>query len=276
MQLIPVRRMPIPVSGKFARREECYLDTAAYLNRINYRGPLAPTAETLRQLQVAHLLSVPFENLSVHWAEPILLEDEALFEKVVLRRRGGFCYELNGLFASLLRALGFDVTMLSAGVANANGGFGPEFDHMALMVGLAECWLVDVGFGDSFREPLLLDERAEQMQGDRSYRIDPDNEGRLILMQREGSGEWIAQHRFSLKSHEYADYAEMCRYHQTSPQSSFTQRRVCSLATPEGRITLSQLRLITTSNGDRHERELADEKEYAEALREHFGIMRLS
>jgi len=75
----------------------------AYLKRINYRGSLDPTTQTLQQLQVAHLLTVPFENLSIHLAEPIILDGDALFEKIVVRRRGGFCYELNGLFAALLR-----------------------------------------------------------------------------------------------------------------------------------------------------------------------------
>src|SRR5215207_9436793 len=150
------------------------VDTTAYLKRIDYRGPLAPTAATLRRLQVAHLLSVPFENLSIHAGEPIVLDEDALFDKIVVRRRGGFCYELNGLFAALLRALGFHVEMLSAGVMSQAGEFGPEFDHMALLVSLAERWLVDVGFGDSFIEPLLLAERAEQAQGGRAYRIDED------------------------------------------------------------------------------------------------------
>src|SRR5258708_13156169 len=114
------------------------MDVQDYLNRINYQGPLAPTAETLRQLQVAHLLTVPFENLSIHGREPIVLEDEALFQKIVNRRRGGFCYELNGLFAALLRALGFKVAMLSAQVANAEGEFSRHFDHMPLMLTLED------------------------------------------------------------------------------------------------------------------------------------------
>src|SRR3954447_10763487 len=113
------------------------LDVHAYLERIRYHGPLEPTAETLRRLQVAHLLTVPFENLSIHRGEPIELDDEALFEKMVVRRRGGFCYELNGLFAALLRSLGFEVVMLAAGVMGADGEFSPDFDHMALMVNLA-------------------------------------------------------------------------------------------------------------------------------------------
>jgi N-hydroxyarylamine O-acetyltransferase len=249
------------------------LDVKAYLERIKYRGSLALNAETLRGLQAAHLLAVPFENLSIHAKQPIVLDDEALFTKIVERGRGGFCYELNGLFAALLRALGFKVEMLSAGVANAEGGFGPDFDHMTLMVTLDERWLADVGFGDSFNEPLLIDERDEQVQGGRAYKIVPDDD-RLILVQRENEGEWKAQYRFTLQPYEYADYAEMCRYHQTSPQSHFTQSRICSRATEEGRVTLSEMRFITTSrDGERQERILTSQKEYEAILREHFDIL---
>ncbi|HEY9403243.1 MAG TPA: arylamine N-acetyltransferase [Pyrinomonadaceae bacterium] len=249
------------------------MNIEAYLKRINYHGSRVPTAETLRRLQVAHLLAVPFENLSIHLKQPITLDDDALFTKIVKRRRGGFCYEANGLFAALLRALGFDVAMLSAGVANAEGGFGPDFDHMALMVTLEQRWLADVGFGDSFREPLLLDERGEQVQGRRAYRIRPEG-SHLVLMQRDAGAEWKAQYRFTLQPYEYADYAEMCRYHQTSPHSHFTRARVCSLATPEGRVTLSEMRFITTSQDDeRQERELRSQEEYEALLREQFGII---
>ncbi|MDQ3652055.1 MAG: arylamine N-acetyltransferase [Acidobacteriota bacterium] len=248
------------------------MDIKAYLERINYDGSVAPSAETLRDLQIAHLLTVPFENLSIHAKQPIVLDDDALFEKIVRRRRGGFCYEANGLFAALLRELGFDVTMLSAGVAHAEGGFGPDFDHMALMVTLHERYLLDVGFGDSFREPLLIDESGEQVQGRCSYKIVPDG-AHLILMQRDGGGEWNAQYRFTLLPHEYVDYMEMCRYHQTSSQSHFTRTRVCSRATPNGRVTLSEMRFINTSgSGERQERTLVGEDEYAEMLIEHFGI----
>lgn len=250
------------------------MDTKAYLERIEYEGPLAPTAETLRALQVAHLLAVPFENLSIHAGEPVVLEDEALFEKIVGRRRGGFCYEANGLFAALLRSLGFDVAMLSAEVANAEGGFGPAFDHMALMVTLGRRWLVDVGFGDSFLEPLLIDERGVQEQGSRAYRITDEGLYMVVSRRKDEGGEWEPQYRFTLRPHEFADYAGMCLHHQTSPESHFTRGRVCSRATPEGRVTLSDLRLITTTkDGGRHERTLTGEEEYAEALREHFGVV---
>ena len=221
------------------------MNIKAYLERINYHGSLAPTAETLRELQVAHLLAVPFENLSIHAKEPIVLEDEALFTKIVERKRGGFCYEANGLFAALLRA-GFEVVCLPESLMRRR--VRPDFDHMVLMVSLDERWLVDVGFGDSFLEPLRLDDRGEQVQGERAYRILPDD-ARLILTRRDPGEEWKAQYRFSLQPREYADYAAMCRHHQTSPLSHFTRAQICSRATEEGRITLSEMRLITTSGG---------------------------
>jgi N-hydroxyarylamine O-acetyltransferase len=244
----------------------------AYLKRINYSGSLEPTAETLRALQVAHLFAVPFENLSIHAGEPIVLNEDALFGKIVENRRGGFCYEANGLFASLLRALGFEVAMLSAGVATRDGGFGPDFDHMTLMVTLAERWLVDVGFGDSFLEPLLLDSRDEQVQGTRAFRIIEDN-SRLILQRRDAGGDWVPQYRFTLQPHTFADYEQMCHFHQTSPESHFTKAPLCSLATADGRITLTGLRLITTSIQQRSEHPLADRDSFDHTLRDRFGIV---
>lgn len=247
------------------------MDIQGYLRRINYAGSTDLTAETLRALHVAHLRSVPFENLSIHANEPIVLNDEALFGKIVGRRRGGFCYEANGLFAALLRALGFKVSMLSAEVAREDGSYSPPFDHMALMVTLEQPWLADVGFGDSFLEPLLLDEEREQLQPPDAFRIDRAGDYRIV-MRREGNA-WKPNYRFTLQPYEYTDFAEMCRYHQTSPESHFTQKRICSRATETGRITLSDMRLIETSGGQRHERMLGNQDDYAVSLRERFGIV---
>jgi N-hydroxyarylamine O-acetyltransferase len=263
------------------------MDTQAYLDRIGYRGTLDPTDTTLAALQRAHLLAAPFENLDIHLGRPIVLDHAALFDKIVRRRRGGFCYELNGLFATLLRELGFDVTLLAAGVARADGGFGPEFDHLALLVRGAEVngtrslapnsrsslptpWLVDVGFGDSFRAPLRLVAGEEQPQDGRAYRLARD--GDQWTMWELGDDAWAPQYRFTLQPRAFAEYTGMCQYHQTSPDSSFTRKRVCSLATPSGRITLSDLQLIVTEQGTRTERALAGEDEFRLVLRERFGI----
>jgi N-hydroxyarylamine O-acetyltransferase len=247
------------------------MDVDRYLNRINYLGSREPSAETLRDLHKAHLFAVPFENLDIHLKREIVLDEQRLVGKIVGERRGGFCYELNTGFCALLRGMGFRVSMLSAGVARDEGGFDPPFDHMALLVDLEERWLADVGFGDSFREPLRLDLRGEQEQNGECYRIVDDEERHLVLERRE-SEDWKPQYRFDLQPHELADFDEMCRYHQTSPESPFTRKRVCTLATPEGRITITNMREIITERGEKKERELLSHEEWTAALREHFGV----
>src|SRR3989442_6922162 len=112
------------------------MDTEAYLERIGNRGPTRPSSRVLRRLHRRHLLSIPFENLDIHLHKPIILNEAALYDKIVKHRRGGFCYELNGSFASLLKKLGFKVSMLSAQRATKCGGFSPDFDHMTLLAQL--------------------------------------------------------------------------------------------------------------------------------------------
>jgi N-hydroxyarylamine O-acetyltransferase len=248
------------------------VDVQKYLDRISYSGPLDRSANTLRALHRAHIFAVPFENLDIHLGRPILLGEEIFFNKIVDRRRGGFCYELNGLFAALLRQIGFDVTMLSAGVARPDGGFSPDFDHMALLVRIDGDWLADVGFGDSFIEPIKLDESSITRDETGAYYIKA--EGESLIMQRRGDSEagWKPQYRFSLEPRLLSDYEDMCRYQQTSPESHFTQNRICSLATPTGRITVTNDKLITTSSGIREERTISDDAEFITLLSEHFGI----
>jgi N-hydroxyarylamine O-acetyltransferase len=256
------------------------VDIREYLKRISYQGSLEPTLQTLRALHHAHLLAVPFENLSIHSGQPILLQEEALFHKIVRQGRGGFCYELNGLFAWLLRELNFQVTLLSAGVSNGAGSFSPEFDHLTLLIHhlSGADWLADVGFGDSFLRPLRFEAETQQDGADgRIYRLlRPFQEQRdSWTVQRHSDAGWESQYRFTLQPHNLADFTERCHYQQTSPESHFTQKRICSLATPTGRITLSDMRLITTRHGERKEQMLTSQEEYVAALAEHFGIVLL-
>jgi N-hydroxyarylamine O-acetyltransferase len=225
----------------------------------------------LRALHTTHLLTVPFENLDIHLGRPIVLDQAALYAKIVARRRGGFCYELNGLFAALLRALGFSVTLLSARVSRPDGDFGPEFDHLTLLVEHDERWLADVGFGDSFREPLRLDAAGVQAHHGRAYSLTHDAD-QWTVHWPDSDGHWQARYRFTLQPRHLNDFAGMCHVQQTSPDSSFTQRRICTRTTPDGRVTLSDLRLIITAGDERQERQLRDEAEYRSMLREHFGI----
>lgn len=246
------------------------MDVRAYLDRIDYHGPLNPTADVLRDLQRAHMYSVPFENLDIHVPREIVCDEERFIHKVVNERRGGFCYELNGAFAALLRALGFRVTLLSARVPCADGSDGPEFDHLTLRVDLDEPWLADVGFGDSFLAPLRLEPGLEQPQAERVYRV--VSAADVLRCEVNDGSEWKLEYLFTLKPRQLSEFAAMCRYHQTSPESPFTRKRVCSRATPDGRITLSNGKLIETRNGERQERVLSDE-EWTAKLRELFGVI---
>jgi N-hydroxyarylamine O-acetyltransferase len=231
------------------------MDIEAYLRRINYQGSSEPTFDTLRALHRAHMLNVPFENLDISLGRRIVLDEAYLYDKIVKHQRGGFCYELNGLFSALLREMGFKVQRFSARVADGNGGYGMEFDHMTLLVQLEERWLADVGFGDSFHEPLRLDEHGSQVQERGTYRI--SDEGPHLAMLRKEDSLWKAQYIFTLQPYELSDFSEACLFHQTSPESHFTQGRICSRSIPEGRITLRNMRLINTTNDRRTERKWA-------------------
>jgi len=245
------------------------VDIARYLERISYHGSREPILPTLQALHEAHLLAVPFENLDIALGRAIVLDEASLWTKIVEHHRSGFCYELNGLFALLLRALGFQVDLLSAAVARETGGFGPDFDHLTLLVHLEQDWLVDVGFGESFRQPLRLQAGLTQQQHGGSYRL--EREGGFWVYQ-EWDDAWKPAYRFRVQPHALRDFAAMCHYHQTSPESHFTQQRVCTLPTLSGRITLSDQRLITTRDGERTERILTDQ-DYRAVLVEQFGIV---
>ncbi len=228
--------------------------------------------ETLRRLHKKHLLSVPFENLDIHLGRPIILSEDAFYEKIIRHHRGGFCYELNGSFAALLTWLGFKVTMHSARVASESGGFSPEFDHMTLLVGLKDPWLVDVGFGDSFTEPKRLSYSGPQSDNRRIYRITRRPRGRLLSRWNAEKRPWEPQYMFSLRPRKLEDFARRSRYQQTSPNSHFKKGRLCTLLTRNGRVTLTDTKLIVTRGRRRSERPVRGREEFDRLLRKWFGM----
>ncbi|HEY8211904.1 MAG TPA: arylamine N-acetyltransferase [Myxococcaceae bacterium] len=265
------------------------MNASEYLERLAATRPAAPDEGALRALHRAHLLAVPFENLDIHLGRRIRLEPEALFQKIVRERRGGFCYELNGLFGWLLESLGFQVTRLSARVYSSAGALGPEFDHLALRVDLDRPFLCDVGFGEGFLEPLPL-QPGDHTDGERAYRLSleeaaggghisaprdrgPSAEGGGWLYERRaGSERWERQYRFTLVSRRMEEFLPMCHWHQTSPESPFTRRRLCTLATARGRITLSEGRLIETLGVERKTTPVEKPEAEAAVLRDRFGV----
>ncbi|MFE7856320.1 arylamine N-acetyltransferase [Streptomyces sp. NPDC057403] len=229
-----------------------------------------PTAAALRALQLRHLRTVPFENLSVHLGEEIVLEPERLWDKVVGARRGGFCYELNGAFAALLGALGFEVTLLAARVHGGEGRLGIPYDHLALRVRAVDGseWLADVGFGAFSHFPLAFGERGEQEDPGGVFRIVERGPDLDVLMNGE------PQYRLETRPRELGDFVAGAWWHSTSPASHFVRSLVCSRVMEEGgRITLGGRTLkVTGGDGRREERELGTDEEVLAVYRETFGI----
>jgi N-hydroxyarylamine O-acetyltransferase len=248
-----------------------------YLRRIGYVGNDLPTAnlETLRVLHYAHMHHVPFENLDIHYGTYIKVDLEEFYKKIVDNNRGGFCFELNGLFNWALRALGFDVTMLAAAVINDEGNYGIPLGHLTNLVTLeGKQWLVDVGFGDNFVYPLEFVLDKVQVQKGRYYRLSQLNATDYQYSVSDNEGETYKHWwRFTFVPRQLADFSEACYYMQTSPKTHFTHNRVCSISTPEGRLTLSDLSLKTRQGKEQTVVKLADEQAFNQALNDNFGIV---
>lgn len=244
------------------------MNVPAYLERIHYRGDITRTLDTLRALHVAHMFAVPFENLDIHLGRHIGLDLDHLHDKIVTQRRGGFCYELNGLFAALLSHIGFQVELFGAEVVQ-NGQVNRNDSHLTLIVRLDEDWLADVGFGDGFFEPLRLDEARDQIQLGHSFRLVRDG-NTITMLERMGDGSEEG-YRFERVPRPFEAFREMCEWTATSPESHFTRKRVTTLPIAGGRVTQSDRRLILTQGSAREEKELT-RSEYESTLRERFGI----
>ena len=246
-----------------------------YLRRIGIEGtrPAADLA-SLRLLQRQHLLNVPFENLDIHWGQPITLDTAALYRKIVNRNRGGFCYELNGLFNELLRSFGFATRLLSAGVADDKGEFSPEFDHMALLVIIGEMqYIADVGFGAFTAEPLGFVPDIEQTDECGTFVIRRAADEYFEVAKQEDHG-WRSEYRFKPFGHDLAEFEERCEWQQASPDSHFRKNKVCSILTVDGRKTLTDSKFIVTAGGERSERPVGSDTEFYTLLASEFGIER--
>ncbi|MFG2357602.1 arylamine N-acetyltransferase [Streptomyces sp. NPDC048521] len=257
----------------------------AYLLRLGAARPHRPTSEALRELHLRHLRTVPFENLSVHLGEEIVLEEKRLLDKMTGTRRGGFCYELNGAFATLLTGLGYEVELLAARVYDDEGRLGIPYDHLALRVRTADgdTWLADVGFGAHSHYPLAFAERGEQDDPGGRFRLveaGPDAAGARGGGDSASAGDLDVlrdgrpQYRLETRPRVLGDFSAGAWWHSTSPLSHFTRSLVCSRITEDGgRITLGGRTLTTTApDGAREKRELETDEEVLAVYGERFGI----
>lgn len=244
------------------------MDINAYLERVNYQGSLEPTLSTLRDLHRAHLLTIPYENLDIHLGRTLPLDEAYFFDKLVLQGRGGWCFEMNGLFAWALRELGFEVTLLGATVARVNADSSPKSDHLALLVELDGLYLADVGFGDGLLEPVPLTV-GRYRQDFLDYELTRSGEPWCFHNQPYGAARGYG---FSLGPRELSDFSGMCHALQTSPQSGFVRVAVCQRFNKEGYSVLRGATLLVVTADGVQERVLKDAADFDAVLRGRFGL----
>ena len=247
---------------------------ALYLQRLGFDAPPAPTLETLRQLQLRHTGTFPFENLSTLSGQPVLIDLPSIEQKVLHDGRGGYCYELNNLFLALLEALGFDARGISGRVVmgQPEGAWTARTHRLSLVTLGGVRYITDVGFGGMVpTAPLMLDTPAEQFTPHEPYRIEQHEDG--YTLRANVGGEWRAMYIFDLQRQEDIDYAVGNWYVSTHPESSFA-RQLMVARTGEGwRRTLNNGSFAIHRIGRETERrQVTDVDELMGLLRSEFDI----
>lgn len=247
-------------------------DLDAYCARINYTGSRDPTLTTLRGLHFAHAHNVPFENLDIHLGQAISLQPADLFTKIVTRKRGGYCYEVNSFFAMILRAFGFQVHGLLARVLFSNSGVRPRSHQLLSVMVDKEPWIADVGFGSCcLREPLRLTPDVVSDQGPDSFRLKTDA-GQSFILEALLVGRWQDLYEFTLEPFDLVDYEPFNYWNSTSPHVRFTQQKLCTIPTPEGRVVAVDLEFKIYSRDNTQTIRAESQEEYLRLLREYFGL----
>lgn len=241
----------------------------AYLDRIGYEGPVEPTLECLRQIHLRQVLSIPYENIDVQLGVPVDGDLERIFEKVVVRRRGGWCYELNALLGWALSEIGFNVMRGCAGVLRDLRGDTALGNHLILLVRLDQTYLVDQGLGDGIREPIPL-KAGTHRQGRLSFRLMEMSDGYWRFHSH--SFGYPPTFDFRDECADEALLATKCAALQKSPESGFVQNLICQIMAPETVTCLTGRVLRIKSDEGGSKRLLGSADEFAEVLDRVFGI----
>jgi N-hydroxyarylamine O-acetyltransferase len=244
----------------------------SYFERIIYKGSTEVGEGALRDIHIAHTLNIPFENLDVFYRRPILLDGASLYKKMVNEKRGGYCFEMNGLFSLVLQEMGFEVTNLLARVT-IDGIHYTTKTHQAILVKAGgNQWLADVGFGnDGIIAPLLLEENTEQQQFAHTYRLITDSTLGYVLQKKNENG-YYPLYAFTLDAASPEDFLMSNHFTSTFPESFFLKMRMCTMPTKDGRITLTDSHFKVVKINDVFETPIANEYDFITVLKEHFGL----
>jgi len=250
------------------------LDVLHYLNHIDLNvGEIGPSEDLLREIHKKHLLTVPFENLDIMNGRKLSMNAEDVYQKIVLQKRGGICFETNTLMYSILQMIGFNVKKVSACFWNVEQSkWNPDFSHLALIVSIDESdYLFDVGIGGGFLEPLRLKDGYSYSDANGSYQVVKAEDNEFLLRHFEDS-EWKDFLKINTFERNQNEFSEQCAFFQTSKETVFTQKRIVSKTTLNGKVTLTDKVLKVTENSNVSITEIISEEEWKEVLQNTFGI----
>lgn len=264
------------------RQESCSVQ--GYLERIGYHGPLDGSVKTLSALQEAHVLTVPYENLDIMAGKSLSIQIPDVYEKVVVKRRGGYCFELNGLFAWLLRELKYDVTEYYGRFLLGEPTDIPMRRHRISRVQVeGEIYICDVGVGiPAPRQPLLFKEGLEQKQGDETYRLVSDPVLGWVVQSLHNNGRWDNIYSFTEDVQYLIDFEMPHFWCITHPDSIFKNFNMAYIRTPDGRKTIADVEDEEGKKVQEFRRFSPKgvetfipktDAEYREALKSYFGIV---
>jgi N-hydroxyarylamine O-acetyltransferase len=245
------------------------MNLSAYLARIGFVGRPRLDLATLRRLQLGHLEHIAYENFDVQFGQRVTLDPQDAFEKLVRSGRGGWCYEMNGLFRWALESVGFHVVPMTGAVMRKQRGPSAVGNHLVLTVELDEPYLVDVGLGDGPREPIPLKEGSYRQQW-RALKIERLDDGWWRFHNDKNA--FATSFDFQPRPADWKMLAGTCDWLQTSPDSRFVQNAVCFRHTPDAIVALVG-RVLKIFRQDGITEKLIDSAdEYVETLAATFGI----
>ena len=252
------------------------MDIPAYFRRIGLPEDtkVEPTGAFLSKLQYQHVTHVPYENLDILAKKPLSLDVDDLYKKIVLDRRGGYCFEVNALFKALLLALGFKVKSYFARYLRGESEI-PVRRHHVLAVEAADgTYICDVGIGQTApRFALLWEEGLVQRQGDEAYKLERDDVLGWVLWEQK-DGAWCRYFSFTEDVALDIDFIQPSFYCELHPRSPFNKTAIVAIKTPEGRKAIDDRTFKIYQNGTlTHREEIPTDARFAEVLREHFGIV---
>lgn len=243
-----------------------------YLRRIDYRQTPQNNLQTLNKLHQKHLFAIPFEDLDIYFKKPLQVEIDSLYKKIIVEKRGGFCYELNFLFYNLLKEIGFDCTIVSSRIYDKREVLGCEFDHLSIIVKLEDNWLVDVGYGNLFTVPLKIVDGYVYQDREVTYKISQLSESNYILSESKNGYKFKKVYTFDMIPRKIEEFQGQIDFKQYSEESYFVQNRICSIPTEEGRITLFNDKFIKTIGTEKEQHTIQNNTEFYQILKREFDM----